>query len=66
MVFTIIASGFHPRCALDSNDGAETRVTKIAALIGDCDWGIHDLSRVEIGADGAPRFIESRAVAGMA
>ena len=56
MVFTIIVSGFHPRCALDANDGAETRVTKIATLIGDCDWGIHDLSRVEVNADGAPRF----------
>jgi hypothetical protein len=56
MVFTIIASGFHPRCALDANDGAETRVTKIAALIGECDWGIHDLSRVEVDVGGAPRF----------
>jgi hypothetical protein len=56
MVFAIIASGFHPRCALDATDGAEIRVSKIAAMIGECDWGIHDLSRVEIDAGGLPRF----------
>jgi len=56
MVFTIILSGYHPRCALDSTDGAEIRVGKIAAMIGDCDWCIHDLSRVEVAAGDVPRF----------
>jgi len=56
MVFTIISSGYHPRCALDATDGAEIRVTKIAAMIGECDWGIHDLSRVEVDIGGVPRF----------
>jgi hypothetical protein len=56
MVFTLIVSGYHPRCALDATDGAETRVTKIAKMIGDCDWGIHDLSRVEVATGGLPRF----------
>lgn len=56
MVFTIIASGYHPRCALDATDGAEIRVGKIATMIGACDWGIHDLSRVEIDDGGVPRF----------
>jgi len=56
MVFTIIASGYHPRCALDATDGAEVRVGKIATMIGECDWGIHDLSRVEVGVGGVPRF----------
>lgn len=56
MVFTIISSGYYPRCALDANDGAEIRVSKIAKMIGDCDWGIHDLSRIEIDAAGVPRF----------
>ena len=27
----------------------EIRVSKIASMIGDCDWGIHDLSRVAPG-----------------
>lgn len=56
MAFTIVASGFRPRCALDATDSAEIRVTKIAALIRDCDWAIHDLSRVEPNEDGLPRF----------
>jgi hypothetical protein len=56
MVFTIISSGYHPRCALDATDGAEMRVGKIATMIGDCDWGIHDLSRIEVNAGGVPRF----------
>jgi hypothetical protein len=56
MCFTIIASGYHPRCALDSTDGAEVRVSKIAAMIGECDWGIHDISRVEVEAGEMPRF----------
>jgi hypothetical protein len=56
MVFAIIASGYYPRCALDKTDGAEVRVSKIAAMIGECDWGVHDLSRVAVGAGGLPRF----------
>jgi hypothetical protein len=56
MVFTIIPSGYHPRCALDATDGAEVRVSKIASMIGGCDWAIHDLSRVEVDAGGMPRF----------
>lgn len=56
IIFTIIASGYRPRCALDSCDGAEVRVLRIATLIGACDWAIHDLSRVESNADGVPRL----------
>jgi hypothetical protein len=56
MVFTIIASGYHPRCALDATDGAEVRLGKIAVMIGDCAWGIHDLSRVEVADGEVPRF----------
>jgi hypothetical protein len=56
MVFTLMVSGYLPRCALDRTDGAEVRVSKIAVMIGECDWGIHDLSRVEVDAGGLPRF----------
>ena len=55
MVFAIISSGYHPRCALDETDAADIRVDKIARMIGECNWGIHDLSRVEV-VGGAPRF----------
>jgi hypothetical protein len=56
IVFTIISSGYFPRCALDATDGAEIRVSKIAKMIGECDWGVHDLSRVEVDPGGVPRF----------
>jgi hypothetical protein len=56
MAFTIIVSGYHPRSALDATDGAEMRVRKIAAMIGACDWAIHDLSRIEVDPGGVPRF----------
>ncbi|MEO7027339.1 MAG: hypothetical protein ABI056_07270 [Caulobacteraceae bacterium] len=56
IVFTVIVSGYHPRSALDATDGAEVRLGRIAAMIGGCDWGIHDLSRVEVEAGGLPRF----------
>ena len=55
IVFAVISSAHHPRCALDATDGAEVRISKIARMIGECDWGIHDLSRVEVSA-GVPRF----------
>jgi hypothetical protein len=56
IVFTIISSGYYPRCALDATDGAEIRVSKIARMIGECDWGIHDLSRIEVAPGAVPRF----------
>jgi len=56
MVFTTIVCGYHPRCALDSTDGAEVRVTKIAKMIEECDWAIHDLSRIEVRRGELPRF----------
>jgi hypothetical protein len=56
IVFTVIASGYSPRSGLDSTDGAEIRIGKIAAMIGACDWCIHDLSRIEVEPGGLPRF----------
>lgn len=35
IVFAVIASGYHPRCALDATDGADVRLGKIAAMIGE-------------------------------
>jgi hypothetical protein len=56
MVFTTIACGYSPRCALDATDGAEVRLTKIAKLIAECDWAIHDISRVQVRRGDLPRF----------
>jgi hypothetical protein len=57
MVFTIIACGYVPRCALDATDGVEIRISKIAEMLGECERGIHDISRVEIDPYAkVPRF----------
>jgi hypothetical protein len=52
MVFTVVRSGFRARCALEIDDGGETRFSKICRIIGECKLGIHDISRTE--SDGNP------------
>ena len=52
IVFAVIRSGFRARCALETQDGAENRFSKIQSIIEDCRYGIHDISRVE--SDGIP------------
>jgi len=52
MVFAVIRSGFRARCALETEDGAENRFTKIQNIVEECRYGIHDLSRTE--SDGNP------------
>lgn len=57
IVFTVIASGFIPRCALEELDSGTVRLAKIQRIIRSCRFGIHDLSRVELTASsGLPRF----------
>jgi hypothetical protein len=54
IVFTIVRSGFRPRCALEADNAAENRFSKICAIIGDCRYGVHDISRTQ--ASGRPRL----------
>ncbi len=57
VVFTVIDCGFKARCALEFDDGSEVRIDKIERLIGECRYGIHDLSRTELDPTyGLPRF----------
>ncbi len=57
IVFTIIRSGFNPRCALEADDGSENRFEKICQIVGQCDYGVHDISKTELDAHSAlPRF----------
>lgn len=56
LIFTITACGYVARCALEDRDGAKIRFTKLAKLIGDCRFTIHDLSRVELNVNDLPRF----------
>ena len=56
LVFTITACGYVARCALEDRDGAKIRFVKLANLISECRYTIHDLSRVELNINDLPRF----------
>jgi hypothetical protein len=57
LVFTVVACGFTPRCALEELDSGTVRLTKIQRIIRARRFGVHDLSRVELGAaNSLPRF----------
>ena len=57
IVFTVIRSGFVPRCARENDDGGEVRFDKICRIIADCRYGIHDISKTEPDpGSGLPRF----------
>ncbi len=57
ILFTLLACGMRPRCALEEDNGAEVRLLKITKIIEECDFGIHDISRTESDqVSGLPRF----------
>jgi hypothetical protein len=57
ILFTVIRSGFQPRCAREEDDGGEVRFEKICRIIEDCKYGVHDISKTELNGDPAlPRF----------
>jgi len=57
IVFTVTRSGFRARCALESDNAANNRLTTICDIINECRYGIHDISRTETdGAPPLPRF----------
>lgn len=57
LIFAIYACGFRPRSAMELDDGGQTRIDKLYGLIGECRYGIHDLSRTELdAAHQLPRF----------
>ena len=57
MVFAVNACGFLVRCALESQDAGEIRLSKILRLIRECRLGIHDISRTSLdAANSLPRF----------
>lgn len=47
ILFCLVYLNFEPRFALERNDGAETRLTKIVGLIQNSRLSIHDLSRCQ-------------------
>ncbi len=56
IVFTITASGYRPRCALEEEDGTDIRLDKLCRIISECPRSIHDLSRTTVEDGGLPRF----------
>lgn len=56
LVFAVSVCRLRPHCVLEVNNGGTTRIDKIVTLIRDCRWGIHDISRTELNAQGLPRF----------
>lgn len=56
-IFAVLHCGFVIRCARERDDSGETRISKIVEIILDSQFGIHDISRVELDeANGLPRF----------
>ncbi|HEV7669451.1 MAG TPA: hypothetical protein VGS22_13080 [Thermoanaerobaculia bacterium] len=56
-MFAVFDCGFQARSALEVDDGSQVRFEKIVGLIADCQYGIHDISRIELDTkSGLPRF----------
>jgi|SRR5882672_1126407 len=57
IVFAIHDAGFVARCGLEVIDSGPTRLAKLIAIIAECKYGIHDISRTETGGKtNLPRF----------
>ena len=56
ILFTVEDCGFRVRCALEADDSGWARIDRITAIIGECRFGIHDVSRTEPNERGLPRF----------
>jgi hypothetical protein len=56
IVFAVQIAGFKPRCALEASNAGQARLEKIMDILGECQYGIHDISRTELGRNKLPRF----------
>jgi hypothetical protein len=56
-IFAVQACGFTARIALENTGSEGVRLDRLVKMIGECELGIHDLSRVRAAAPaGLPRF----------
>ena len=56
-MFAVHDCGFIARSALELSDGSQVRIDKIYELIGDCRFGVHDLSMTSLDSTtNLPRF----------
>ena len=56
MVYAVYRCGFFPVSALGADNALQNRIDKITGMIGQCKYGIHDISRTESNTAGYPRF----------
>ncbi len=56
IIFTVMASGYRVRCALEENSSGDIRFDKLCRLIESSDRSVHDLSRTELNDRMLPRF----------
>ncbi len=57
VIFAVQDCGYIARCALEVDDGSEARIDKITRIIGNCRFGIHDISRTAADSGtNLPRF----------
>jgi len=57
VIFAVADCGFRPRCALEIEDSSQVRMEKIFELIGECRFGIHDISSTDLDVETQlPRF----------
>ncbi len=57
LVFAVFDCGFVARCSLEFAGSGGVRIDNIAALVRECKFGIHDVSRTELDqGSGLPRF----------
>ena len=57
LIFAAHDCGLVARSAREQDDGSQVRLDKLFDIIGDCGYGIHDLSRVTLdGKNRLPRF----------
>jgi hypothetical protein len=52
ILFTVKFLGFNPRLAMESADSGRARIIKILAIIKNCRYAIHDLSRLRANRQG--------------
>lgn len=56
MLFTVMECGLTPVTAKDIKDSSQSRIEKIFEMIEECQYSIHDISKVELNDEGLPRF----------
>ena len=57
VIFAVLSCGFVVRCAREREDSSEPRISKILEIIRASQYGIHDISRVNLDSvNGLPRF----------